>query len=112
MGNKKDNEKQAVGAVTVWQCEYDDGEVGVLCQRKSLRQGNKQKRAEVTYFSTASKAREHVTDLCRKAKISQEDCRGGEAKLNVGLEHLVMQEGDRLLLAARASARSISIAHG
>ena len=88
MKRKQNSAEKVKRKLTVWQYQYDNGEAGMLHERKGVWRGEKRIWSDIAYFPNENEAQKHVKDLCRKNGISEEKCMGGVRTFSSGIEHL------------------------
>lgn len=71
---KQNSAEKVKRKLTVWQYQYDNGEAGMLHERKGVWRGEKRIWSDIAYFPNENEAQKHVKDLCRKNGISEEKC--------------------------------------
>jgi hypothetical protein len=86
---KQNSAEKVKRKLTVWQYQYDNGEAGMLHERKGVWRGEKRIWSDIAYFPNENEAQKHVKDLCRKNGISEEKCMGGVRTFSSGIEHLL-----------------------
>lgn len=74
MKRKQNSAEKVKRKLTVWQYQYDNGEAGMLHERKGVWRGEKRIWSDIAYFPNENEAQKHVKDLCRKNGISEEKC--------------------------------------
>lgn len=89
MKRKQNSAEKVKRKLTVWQYQYDNGEAGMLHERKGVWRGEKRIWSDIAYFPNENEAQKHVKDLCRKNGISEEKCMGGVRTFSSGIEHLL-----------------------
>ena len=88
MKRKQNSAEKVKRKLTVWQYQYDNGEAGMLHERKGVWRGEKRIWSDIAYFPNENEAQKHVKDLCRRNGISEEKCMGGVRTFSSGIEHL------------------------
>lgn len=71
---KQNSAEKVKRKLTVWQYQYDNGEAGMLHERKGVWRGEKRIWSDIAYFPNENEAQKHVKDLCRRNGISEEKC--------------------------------------
>lgn len=74
MKRKQNSAEKVKRKLTVWQYRYDNGEAGMLYERKGVWRGEKRIWSDIAYFPNENEAQKHVKDLCRRNGISEEKC--------------------------------------
>lgn len=74
MKRKQNSAEKVKRKLTVWQYQYDNGEAGMLHERKGVWRGEKRIWSDSAYFPNENETQKHVKDLCRKNGISEEKC--------------------------------------
>lgn len=103
MKRKQNSEEKVKRKLTVWQYQYDNGEAGMLHERKGVWRGEKRIWSDIAYFPNENEAQKHVKDLCRRNGISEEKCMGGVRTFSSGIEHL-FQRGSTFKTQAAPTA--------
>ena len=68
MKRKQNSAEKVKRKLTVWQYQYDNGEAGMLHERKGMWRGEKRIWSDIAYFPNENEdeAQTHVKDLCRR----------------------------------------------
>lgn len=103
MKRKQNSAEKVKRKLTVWQYQYDNGEAGMLHERKGVWRGEKRIWSDIAYFPNENEAQKHVKDLCRRNGISEEKCMGGVRTFSSGIEHL-FQRGSTFKTQAAPTA--------
>ena len=76
MKRKQNSAEKVKRKLTVWQYQYDNGEAGMLHERKGVWRGEKRIWSDIAYFPNENEAQKHVKDLCRKSGVSEKSACG------------------------------------